>query len=115
MDGTFAWCLVVALADDQSVRARKGTSRPILTLRERLGIISSLKMVDYVISYDDASPFMIISTIRPHVFCASHIFSISPNERDQIKVLGIEYMEIERPKESSTSAIIERIVRGQSN
>ena len=59
--------LVVAVNSDASVRRLKGDSRPIKTLQQRMAIMAALEMVDFVVSFDEDTPFEIIKRIRPDV------------------------------------------------
>ena len=59
--------LVVAINSDQSVKANKGPTRPILAETDRLELIASMEMVDYVLLFDEPDPYNIISILRPHI------------------------------------------------
>ena len=43
--------LIVAIDDDDSVRRLKGAERPVITSTERVGILSALNSVDYVVVF----------------------------------------------------------------
>lgn len=103
--------LVVALASDKSVKARKGPARPVLSFEERSGIIRSLRMVDYLIEYNDVSPFDIIRTVRPDVLCVTHTRQLSESDVAALGEIGVEIRLLPRPQERSTTEIIERIIR----
>lgn len=107
----FGDCLVVALASDESVHERKGKTRPIMHLQERLAVVSSLKMVDYVTVYDDTSPYSLIMTVRPHLFCASHFNYLTDLEQHSLRSLSIELRPLPRPDERSTSDIVDHILK----
>jgi D-beta-D-heptose 7-phosphate kinase/D-beta-D-heptose 1-phosphate adenosyltransferase len=57
--------LVVALNSDASIKRLKGESRPIKPLDQRMAVMSSLKMVDFVVSFDEDTPLELIQKIRP--------------------------------------------------
>jgi rfaE bifunctional protein nucleotidyltransferase chain/domain len=59
--------LVVAINSDQSVKAIKGPTRPILAETDRLELIASLEMVNYVLLFDEPDPYNIISILRPDI------------------------------------------------
>ncbi|RIY33780.1 D-glycero-beta-D-manno-heptose 1-phosphate adenylyltransferase [Psittacicella hinzii] len=59
--------LVVAINSDSSVKRLKGDSRPINSLDDRMFMLSSLKYVDYVVSFDEDTPLDVIKLIRPDV------------------------------------------------
>jgi rfaE bifunctional protein nucleotidyltransferase chain/domain len=60
--------LVVGLNTDESVRKLgKGPGRPINTLEDRLAVVSALKPVDFVVSFDESTPIELIGRLRPDV------------------------------------------------
>lgn len=59
--------LVIAINSDESVRRLKGSSRPILPLQERMQIVAALENVDFVVSFDEDTPYEVIKTLKPHV------------------------------------------------
>ena len=59
--------LVVAINSDRSVRWMKGPTRPILAETDRLELIASMEMVNYVMLFDAPDPYNIISILRPDV------------------------------------------------
>ena len=59
--------LIVAVNGDATVRALKGSGRPILPLDQRLRIISALTAVDYVVAFDEPTPCELLRELRPDV------------------------------------------------
>src|SRR5262245_64768936 len=59
--------LVVAINSDQSVKLIKGPKRPILSENDRLQLIASMEMVNYVLLFDEPNPCNIISILRPDI------------------------------------------------
>lgn len=59
--------LVVLLNSDSSVRALKGSSRPIVPEQERAVVIAGLESVDYVYIFSDRTPCGIIDKLQPDV------------------------------------------------
>ena len=59
--------LVVALNSDASVKRLKGDSRPIKPLHERMAVMASLEMVDFVVSFEEDTPLEVIKACRPDV------------------------------------------------
>jgi len=45
--------LVVAVNDDESVRALKGNNRPVVPLEDRMTIVAAMEPVDYVVPSPD--------------------------------------------------------------
>ncbi|MSR13535.1 MAG: bifunctional D-glycero-beta-D-manno-heptose-7-phosphate kinase/D-glycero-beta-D-manno-heptose 1-phosphate adenylyltransferase HldE [Gammaproteobacteria bacterium] len=59
--------LVVAVNSDASVARLKGAERPINSLADRLEVLSRLRAVDWVTSFDADTPHELIATLRPDV------------------------------------------------
>lgn len=59
--------LVVAVNSDDSVRAIKGESRPIIPAKERMKMLAGLECVDFVVEFNEETPYNIIKQIRPDV------------------------------------------------
>jgi len=60
-------CLIVALNTDASIRRIKGDERPVLDESQRGHILGSFQAVDYVTFFDEDTPEVLISEIRPDV------------------------------------------------
>ena len=58
--------LILGLNSDRSVTALKGEGRPINTQLDRAYILAALEAVDYVVVFDDDTPYDLIKTIKPH-------------------------------------------------
>jgi len=59
--------LIVGLNSDSSVRKLKGNQRPILNLKHRSKIISSIKYVDQIKVFKESTPLMLIKKIKPDI------------------------------------------------
>ena len=59
--------LILGLNADSSVRKLKGLSRPINTQDDRAYILASLESVDYVVIFEEETPYELIKLIKPHV------------------------------------------------
>ena len=59
--------LVVGLNSDESVRRLKGNERPINSEHERAIVLSGLSFVDYVIVFNEDTPYELIKTIQPDI------------------------------------------------
>lgn len=57
--------LVVGVNSDRSVRGLKGEERPVNNENDRAFLIDNLKSVDYVIIFDEDTPYNIIKDIVP--------------------------------------------------
>jgi len=59
--------LILGLNSDRSVKALKGENRPINTQLDRAYILAALEAVDYVVVFDDDSPYDLIKAVKPHI------------------------------------------------
>jgi len=58
--------LVVGLNSDTSIARLKGNGRPILPLKDRINILSSLESVDFIVSFEEDTPLKTIEKIIPN-------------------------------------------------
>jgi rfaE bifunctional protein nucleotidyltransferase chain/domain len=102
--------LIVALNTDESVRALKGTNRPLMPLRERAEIVRALRCVDAVTSFGESTLEATLREIRPDVHAKGTDYTVeSVPERDIDRELGIEIAICGDPKERSSSDIAGRL------
>lgn len=59
--------LVVAVNSDASVKRIKGDKRPVVSERQRLGIVAALASVDYVVLFNQDTPIQIIRALKPDI------------------------------------------------
>jgi D-beta-D-heptose 7-phosphate kinase/D-beta-D-heptose 1-phosphate adenosyltransferase len=64
---SFGDVLILALNSDRSVTALKGKDRPINTQMDRAYILAALEAVDYVVIFDEDTPYNLIKAVKPHV------------------------------------------------
>ncbi|EPE37800.1 bifunctional protein [Candidatus Photodesmus katoptron] len=57
--------LVVAVNSDESVRGLKGLGRPINSVEHRMAVLAGLGAVDWVVSFDEDTPKLLISEVLP--------------------------------------------------
>jgi D-beta-D-heptose 7-phosphate kinase/D-beta-D-heptose 1-phosphate adenosyltransferase len=57
--------LVVGLNSDSSIKKLKGDKRPINSISERCELILSLNIVDFIVIFDNDSPYNILKKIKP--------------------------------------------------
>lgn len=108
--------LILGLNSDASVRRLKGASRPLIGESERAQIMAALRAVDYVTLFDEDMPLRLIEAVRPDVLTKGADY-----QREE--VVGYDLVEswggkvelIDLVEGSSTSKIIERIVKRHSS
>ena len=59
--------LIVAVNSDRSVRAIKGSGRPIMPQAERAELLAALGCVDGVVIFDEDNPLKVIQFLMPHI------------------------------------------------
>lgn len=59
--------LVVGLNSDRSVRALKGSSRPVIQEADRARVLAAMASVDLVILFDEETPIDLICTLQPDI------------------------------------------------
>lgn len=64
---SFGDVLILGLNSDLSVKRLKGESRPINTEDDRAYILSALECVDYVVIFDEDTPYELIKLVEPDV------------------------------------------------
>ena len=64
---SFGDMLILGLNSDRSVTALKGKGRPINTQLDRAYILAALEAVDYVVIFDEDTPYDLIKAVKPHV------------------------------------------------
>ncbi|HXG92784.1 MAG TPA: D-glycero-beta-D-manno-heptose 1-phosphate adenylyltransferase [Blastocatellia bacterium] len=107
--------LIVALNSDRSVRALKGEGRPILNESERAEVIAALEAVDYVTVFDEETPRELIAALLPDVLVKGGDWPVEQIVgREEVRAAGGEVLSLPFVEGSSTSEIIERIIRRSS-
>lgn len=64
---SFGDVLILGLNSDESVKRLKGENRPINSQDDRAYILSALECVDYVVIFDEDTPYELISKIKPDI------------------------------------------------
>lgn len=98
--------LVVGLNSDSSVRGLKGDSRPVNTQFDRAAMLCAMEFVDFVVIFDDDTPYEMIKAIGPDVL-------VKGADYEGKVVVGSEFAKrvelIEFVEGKSTTNIIEKI------
>ncbi len=103
----FGDILIIGLNSDKSVSSIKA-NRPINPQNHRAEILSSLEMVDYVVLFDEETPYELIEFIQPDILVKGGDWKKEDIVGSDIanETHSLPYVE-----GVSTSAIIERIKR----
>ena len=102
--------LVVAVNDDDSVRALKGDGRPVHPEDERAELIAALEVVDYVVLFSGPTVAPVIERIRPDVHCKGTDYTAETvPERDVVAAAGGRTAIVGDPKDHSTRDLLDRV------
>jgi D-beta-D-heptose 7-phosphate kinase/D-beta-D-heptose 1-phosphate adenosyltransferase len=102
--------MIVALDDDDSVRRLKGANRPVISATERVGILSALDSVDYVVVFATNELEKVIKSIRPDVLTkGSNYDSEAVEGREIVENYGGRVELVQITEEISSSQIINNI------
>lgn len=101
---------VVGLNSDASVKRLKGSERPVNNENDRAEILSSLGFVDYVVVFEEDTPYELIKKVQPDVLVKGGDYN--PNNvvgRDIVEARGGELVLIPFVEGKSTTNIINKI------
>jgi D-glycero-beta-D-manno-heptose 1-phosphate adenylyltransferase len=102
--------LIVAINDDESVRALKGKGRPILPAAARAELVAALRCVDFVVIFPESTVGPLLEAIRPDVHCKGTDYTLdSVPERDVVRGYGGRIAIVGDPKDHSTRDLLARI------
>src|SRR5262245_2024917 len=102
--------LIVAVNDDESVRALKGEGRPIVPATARAELIAALRAVDYVVLFGDPNVERLLRLIRPDVHCKGTDYSVETvPEREVVREYGGRIAIVGDPKDHSTRDLLAKI------
>jgi rfaE bifunctional protein nucleotidyltransferase chain/domain len=105
--------LVVAVNSDSSIVRLGKVKRPIMPEMERVEIVESLEMVDYVTLFDEPTADTLLLKLKPHVQAKGTDYTEeNVPERETVLSYGGEIAIVGDPKDHSSTAIIEKFVEG---
>ena len=105
--------LLVAINSDRTVRELKGPSRPVFDEMERAEILAALRVVDYVVVFDDVSPRRLIAELLPDVLVKGGDYDLDQiHGREEVEAAGGKVISLPFVDGASTTALIEKMSRG---
>jgi len=104
--------LVVAINSDASVRALKGSGRPLVPEAERAEALGALEAVDAVVAYDEPTPREIVAALLPDILVKGADWAEDAIVgREEVEAAGGRVERIPLVPGLSTTALVERIRR----
>jgi rfaE bifunctional protein nucleotidyltransferase chain/domain len=103
--------LVVGLNSDESVRRLKGPGRPVNPLAERAFVLAHLESVDFVVPFDEDTPYELIKALVPHVLVKGGDWPVDKIVgRDFVESRGGRVLSLELLPGYSTTAFLRRVL-----
>ncbi len=106
---SFGDVLIIGLNSDRSVNALKGKGRPINVQMDRAYILAALEVVDYVVIFDEDTPYKLIKAIKPHTLVKGEDYEgkevIGQDIADELKL--VEFLD-----GKSSTQTIKKIQKG---
>lgn len=100
--------LIVGLNSNESIKNLKGNKRPINDISERCDFLLNLNIIDYIIIFNDNTPYDIISIIKPKTIVKGGDYNLS-------SIVGAEFAEniliYKYIENKSTSLTIKNILK----
>jgi len=102
--------LVVAVNDDESVRALKGPGRPVMKEHDRAELIAALRWVDYVLVFSGRTVADVLLRLKPDVHCKGTDYTAETvPEKDVVRSYGGRVAIVGDPKDHDTRKLLARI------
>ena len=104
--------LVVAVNSDASVKQYKNPNLPIIEEDERVEALASLRWVDYIVKFDEATCDALLATVKPDVVAKGTDYTAeSVPEKETIEAYEGQIVICGDPKDHASSKLIQRIRR----
>ena len=101
---------VIGVNSDASVRRLKGPGRPVNSEQDRMEILSALGFVDYVVLFDEDTPYELIKKVQPDVLVKGGDYTADQVVgKDIVEARGGKVELIQFVEGKSTTNIINRI------
>lgn len=104
--------LLVAVNDDESVRALKGNGRPINRAADRAEVIAALESVDRVVIFPEVRATALLEKVRPAIYVKGGDYtaeSLHPEERAALERIGAEIQILPFEAGYSTSGLLDKL------
>ncbi len=103
--------LFVGVNSDASTRRIKGEKRPVVPQDDRMFVLSNLRAVDFVASFDEDTPLEIITAILPDILVKGADWPIDRVVgKDVVEAAGGRVLTIPFVPDRSTTNIVQRII-----
>lgn len=104
--------LIVAVNSDKSVRAIKGSKKPLVPQEERVELIAALSFVDSITVFDQSTPLELIEYLCPDVLVKGSDWAEDEIVGSKTVIAhGGKVIRVPQVEGASTSILIERILK----
>lgn len=101
---------MVGLNSDNSVRRIKGKGRPVNQEQSRALLLAALQFVDYVVLFDEDTPYKLIQSVRPLVLVKGKDYEAEDIVGyDVVTAEGGEIKTVDLVEGISTTGIIDKL------
>lgn len=102
--------LIVGVNKDRSVKKFKASDRPLQHEKDRARIVASLKAVDYVVAFGEATPERLIKAIKPDILVKGADYKMSEIVgADFVRSYGGKVRRIRLQKGRSSTALVKKL------
>jgi len=108
----FGDVLIVGINSDASTRRFKGPGRPLMSQEDRAEVLSALRMVDYVVIFDEPEPSAALGRLQPDIHCKGEEYANGNRplpERVVVEGYGGSIRFLPLHPGRSTTGLLERI------
>lgn len=107
---TLGDALLVAINSDRTVRELKGADRPVFDENERAEILAALRVINYVVIFDNVSPRSLISQLLPDVLVKGGDYQLDEiHGREEVEAAGGKVISLPFVDGASTTSLIARM------
>lgn len=102
--------LIVGINSDESVKALKGPTRPVIPEQERAEILASLECVDAVLIFPEPTPQKLIASLLPDILVKGGDWASQQIVgRDEVEAAGGRVEQVDVVQGYSTTEILKKI------
>jgi len=103
--------LVLALNTDESIRRLKGPQRPLMSLEDRLGVLSQFEMIDFVTAFEEDTATPLLLALKPDIQAKGTDYTPdNVPEKDTVASYGGRVAVVGDPKDHSSKDLIKEIL-----
>lgn len=104
--------LLVAINNDESVRALKGDGRPVNRAEDRAAVVAALEAVDHVVVFASVRVTALLQKLRPAIYVKGGDYtaaSLDAEERAALEKMGTQIRILPLEAGYSTSNLLEKM------